>query len=128
MKSAFIFKLLGLSAVLAVLIFVFNSLHVFAGFESFAWASLVFMTGITILMYFIMHRAMAMKGHNNFLAAFTMGFAIKSLASLAFICYFIYIKPIANTYFILPFFIMYFIYTGMVVWDIWQSAKNNPLP
>jgi hypothetical protein len=128
MQNGFLFRLLGLTLVLAGIIFICQTLHIFAGFEAFVWVSLVFLTLITILVYFIMLRAMAMKAHSNFVAAFGTGFAIKSLASLAFICYFIFFKPIKDSNFIFPFFFMYFAYTGLLVWDIWQTSKRKPLP
>jgi hypothetical protein len=75
-----------------------------------------------------MERAMAMKAHSNFVAAFGTGFAIKSFASLAFISYFIFFQPIKDSNFIFPFFFMYFAYTGLLVWDIWQTSRRKPLP
>lgn len=128
MQNGFLYRLIGLTLVLAGLIFILQTLHVFAGFESFVWSSLVFLTLITILVYFIMLRAMAMKAHSNFVAAFGTGFAIKTAASLGFICYFIFFKPIKDSNFIFPFFFMYFAYTGLLVWDIWQTSKRKPLP
>ena len=128
MQNDFLFRLLGLTLVLAGIIFICQTFHIFAGFETFVWVSLVFLTLITILVYFIMLRAMAMKAHSNFVAAFGTGFAIKSVASLAFICYFIFFQPIKDSNFIFPFFFMYFAYTGLLVWDIWQTSKRKPLP
>ncbi len=128
MHTGFLYKLIGLTLVLAGLIFIFNMLHVFDGFQSFVWISLVFLVVTTILVFFIMQRAMAMKEHSNFVVAFGTGFAIKSFLSLAFLCYFIFYKPIANHNFVFPFFFMYFAYTGLLVWDLWQMSKQKPLP
>lgn len=128
MHKGFIYQLVALTLILAGVIFILDRVHLFDGFQSFVWVSLVFLTITTILVYFIMQRAMAMKAHANFVIAFGTGFAIKSLASLAFICYFIFIQPIRDSNFIFPFFFMYFAYTGLLVWDIWQSTKAKPLP
>jgi hypothetical protein len=124
----FLSELFGLTLVLAVLIRVLISWDFFATYQPFVWASLVFLALTTIGVYFIMLRAMAMQTHTNFVIAFGTGFAIKSFASLAFICYFIFFRPIADHRFVFPFFIMYFAYTALLIWDIWQSSKRKPLP
>jgi hypothetical protein len=128
MNSGFLFKLLGLTLSIIGLILICNALHLTDGFVAFVWSSLIFMNIITVLVYLIMLRALAMKAHSNFVAAFGTGFAIKSVASLGFICYFIFFQPIKDTNFIFPFFFMYFAYTGLLVWDIWQASKKKPLP
>jgi hypothetical protein len=128
MNRNFLIKLFILTLLLSASILILDMLHVFDGFQSFVWISLVFLVVITIVVYLIMLRAMAMKAHTNFVAAFATGFGIKSLASLAFISYFIFFRPIANHNFVIPFFVMYFTYTGLLVWDIWQISQQKPLP
>lgn len=128
MNKSFLIKLSVLTLVLAAAIYILDTQHVFEGFGSFVWTSLVFLVVITILVYLIMLRAMAMKEHNNFVVAFGTGFMIKAFASLAFISYFIFYRPIANHNFVFPFFVMYFAYTGLLVWDIWQMSQQKPLP
>lgn len=128
MNKVFFFKLSGLTLVLAGLIYLLSTLHIFDNYLSFVWLSLGFLTITTIVVYLIMLRAMAMKQHSNFVVAFGTGFAIKSFLSLAFLCYFIFFKPIADHNFVFPFFFMYFAYTALLVWDIWQISKIKPLP
>ena len=128
MNKGFLYKLIGLTLILAGVIYLLQTQHVFDAFQSFVWISLGFLTLTTIVVYFIMLRAMAMKEHSNFVVAFGTGFAIKSFASLAFLCYFIFYKPIADHNFVLPFFLMYFAYTALLVWDLWQQSKQKPLP
>ena len=128
MDKGFALKLFGLTLILAALTYLLGGVHILDGFLSFVWASLVFLTITTVVVYFIMQRAMAMKEHSNFVMAFGMGFGIKSFASLAFLCYFIFLKPIADHNFVFPFFFMYFAYTGLLVWDLWQHNKRKPLP
>jgi F0F1-type ATP synthase assembly protein I len=128
MDKGFALKLFGLTLILAALIYLLGLIHLFEGFQSFVWGSLIFLTTTTVVVYFIMQRAMAMKNHSNFVMAFGAGFGIKSLASLIFLCYFIVVAPIADHNFVLPFFAMYFAYTGLLVWDLWQYSKKKPLP
>jgi hypothetical protein len=126
--TKFLSQLSGLTLIIAVVLYVMIGDGFFKDYPSFVWISLAFLVVTTIVVYLIMVRAMAMKAHANFVAAFATGFAIKSFASLAFISYFIFFRPIADHYFILPFFAMYFTYTGLLVWDIWQESKRKPLP
>ena len=128
MNNGFLIKLGVLTAILALSIFILCQRGFFMGYQSFVWTSLVFLSLITLVIHLIMMRALAMKGHTNFVIAFGTGFAIKSFASLAFICYFIFFQPIVSRNFIFPFFAMYFIYTGLLVSQIWQQSKKNPLP
>lgn len=128
MHNKFLIQLFGLTFVIAALLYALKEYGFFVNYPSFVWYSLIFLTLTTIVVYFIMQRAMSMKEHSNFVAAFGMGFAIKSFASLAFICYFIFFKPIKDSNFIFPFFFMYFAYTGLLVWDIWQSSRGKKLP
>ena len=128
MLKDFLYKFLGLTLIMAVGIFLLDRLKVFDGYVSFVWISLAFLVVISVLVYFIMLRAMAMKQHSNFVVAFGTGFAIKSFASLAFLCYFIFYRPIADHTFVFPFFFMYFAYTALLVWDLWQLSKQKPLP
>jgi hypothetical protein len=128
MHRSFYLSLLGLTTILAGGIFLVQGLPFFQGFKNFMWISLAFLALSTLVTYYFMIRAMAMKGHKNFVTAFGIGFALKSLGALAFLCYFIYIDHIPDNHFILPFFFMYFTYTAMLVWQVWQQSKAHPLP
>lgn len=128
MLKNFAIKLILLTAILALAVWILLTQGFFAGYQTFVWTSLGFLSVITMFTYIIMDRALEMKGHTYFMMAFGAGFGIKSLASLMFLCYFIFFQPIVNKYFILPFFFMYFIYTGLMVSSIWQSSRRKPLP
>ena len=127
MYKNFYIKLLTLTLILALTIYILCNRTFFTGYQSFVWISLAFLALVTLAVHVIMMRALAMKEHTNFLIAFGTGFAIKSFASLAFISYFIFFQPIVNKTFIYPFFIMYFMYTGLLISHIWQISKK-PLP
>ena len=128
MYKNFLIKLLVITAILTLSTYILCHRDFFYGYQSFVWTSLAFLAIVTIIVYVIMMRAMTMKEHSNFVIAFGTGFAIKSFASLAFICYFIFFQPIVNKNFVFPFFIMYFIYTGLLVSDIWTMSRKKPLP
>ena len=124
MYKNFYIKLLTLTLILALTIYILCNRTFFTGYQSFVWISLAFLALVTLAVHVIMMRALAMKEHTNFLIAFGTGFAIKSFASLAFISYFIFFQPIVNKTFIYPFFIMYFMYTGLLISHIWQISKK----
>ena len=128
MYKSFVTKAFGLTVILAALIYGLRSNDFFNDYRAFVWISLLFLFITTIIVYFIMLRAMSIKEHSNFVVAFGTGFAIKSFASLIFLCYYIFVKPISNHHFVFPFFAMYFAYTALLVWDLWQDSKKKPLP
>ena len=128
MQRSFYLNLLGLTAILAGIFYFIQGLDFFKGFLNFVWISIAFLVLSTVVTYYFMMRAMAMKEHKNFLVAFSAGFGLKALAAIIFLCYFIFIDRISDVHFILPFFFMYFAYTGILVWQVWQQSKKKPLP
>ncbi len=127
MKGFFV-KLVVLTLFSAGVLYALDSQGFFTAYESFVWISLAFMFGVTALVYLIFLRALAIRDHSSFMMAFGSAFAIKSFASLAFVSYFIFFRPIEDKYFILPFFGLYFAYTGLLVFHLWQITKRKPLP
>lgn len=128
MMKGFFVKLVILTLFSAGVLYALDSQGFFTTYESFVWISLAFMFGVTTLVYLIFLRALAIKDHSSFMMAFGSAFAIKSFASLAFVSYFIFFRPIEDKYFILPFFGLYFAYTGLLVFHLWQITKRKPLP
>jgi hypothetical protein len=128
MHKPFILKALGLTLVLAGIIYILSMGNLFDGYRSFIWTSLAFLSVTTLAVYFIMLTALGMKEHKNFVTAFAAAFGLKSLASLVYLCYFIFYAPIADHHFVFPFFAMYFAYTGLLVWHLFQISRIRPLP
>lgn len=128
MMKGFFIKLVILTVFSGAVLYALQAQGAFAGFESFVWMSLGFMFVVTALVYLIFLRALAIKEHTSFMMAFGSAFGIKSFASLAFVSYFIFFRPIENKFFILPFFGLYFAYTGLLVFHLWQITKRKPLP
>lgn len=126
--KGFFLKLVLLTVLSGLVLFALQSQGFFAAYQSFVWISLAFMFGVTALVYLIFLRALAIKEHASFMMAFGSAFGIKSFASLAFVSYFIFFRPIEDKYFILPFFSLYFAYTGLLVFHLWQITKRKPLP
>lgn len=116
--KAFFLKLGGVAAVLAGVIYLLAMGSTLNGFLSFTWWAWAFLTVLTVLVYGILHYSFAMKSNSHFMATFGVAMATKFFCSLIFLSYFIFIDPIANTNFIFPFFVMYFVYTGLLIVQI----------
>ena len=124
MFRSFLFKLLGLTAVLAGGNFFILPHAFFEQFRGFVWLSLGFLALSTLVVYLIIARAMTMQSQRNFVAAFGTAFAFKAFGALVFLAYFIFINPISDHNFIFPFFAYYFIYTGLLMWQVWTEQKG----
>ena len=124
MLRNFLVKLIGLTVVLTSINFFLLPYAFFEHFRGFVWLSLGFLAVSTLLVYLIIARAMTMQSHSNFVAAFGTAFGMKAFGALLFISYFIFIQPIADHNFIFPFFAYYFIYTGLLMWQVWVEQRK----
>ncbi len=89
--------------------------ELFDGFGFFVWYSLFFLAALTIVSFALLLRGLAMKGNEYFMQYFGAMFGLKVFSALIFVCYFIYVQPIGNKKFVLPFFALYFLFTGLLV-------------
>jgi hypothetical protein len=112
----FFLKIGILTSLAAMIIYVLQSqtalLH---GFDDFVWYSLFFLAVLTLVSFSLLLRGLAMKGNEYFMQYFGAMFGLKIFSALIFVCFFIYIQPIANKKFVLPFFVLYFLFTGLLV-------------
>lgn len=116
MFKRFFLKIGILTSLAAMIIYVLQSqtalLH---GFDDFVWYSLFFLAVLTLVSFSLLLRGLAMKGNEYFMQYFGAMFGLKIFSALIFVCFFIYIQPIANKKFVLPFFVLYFLFTGLLV-------------
>lgn len=96
----------------------------FTHLVNFSWASLAFFTAISILIYEATKIALRDANPQAFLRAFYLGFMFKFFGSVLFMSYFIFIQPIHDKKFILPFFIQYFLFTLLLTYET-ISAKRK---
>jgi hypothetical protein len=92
----------------------------FDGFRDFTVQSWGFLALLSLVVFFIFDRAMRMQGHSYFMSAFGVGFSVKFFGALAFIGYYIISHPNHGKNFVFPFFGMYFLYTGILIWSFWK--------
>ncbi len=122
----FLIKLMVVSLLAAVVIFLLQSnTNLIADFVNFSWLSLLFLVAVTLVSYYLLQIGLKLKGHAQFMQYFGAMFGFKIFASLLFVCYFIFVEPIANNKFVLLFFALYGVFTGVLVSEAWQILKQK---
>ncbi len=117
----FFLKVGIVSSLAAMVIYVLQTqTQLLSGFDFFVWYSLFFIAVLTLISYALLLRGLAMKGNHFFMQYFGAMFGLKVLSALIFVCYFIDVQPIENKKFVLPFFVLYFLFTGLLV----AEARN----
>ena len=114
-----------LSIFTAIALFGLNQWSVLSPYQDFSWISLAFFVLLTLAMYGV--GTLTAKSKNT--AAFTgtiLGFTFaKMLFSLVIvIVYFQYMKP-SSKVFVIPFFIVYLVYTAFETWFMMKLGKNS---
>jgi len=120
----FIKKLAVVATLLALVLFFITDTSYFQEFLIFTWVSWIFLTILTALVFFIYYQGTQMQDQSRFMGIFAVSIALKFFAALIFLSYFIFIDPIKDHNFILPFFAMYFIYTALMMWEVWSKSKQ----
>lgn len=117
----FLLKIGTVTSLAAIVVNVLQTqTKLFDGFGFFVWYSLFFLAALTLFSFALLLRGLAMKGNGFFMQYFGAMFGLKVFSALIFVCYFIYVQPIKNTNFVLPFFVLYFLFTGLLV----TEARN----
>ncbi len=112
----FLIKHFAASGFCAALIFILSrQTTLLSGFNAFCWWSLLYFFLLMPMLFLLMQRGLAMKGHSHFMQFFGAMFGLKVFASLLFVGYFIFVAPIADKNFVFPFFMMYFLFTGVLL-------------
>ena len=120
MKS-FLFRLSSMALGIAGGFYFLMKAGLLNGFTTFSWLSLGYLYVVTILGYALIKYSMRIQDNSRFMSAFAVAMLTKFMLAFIFLCYFIFIAPITNTNFIFPFFAIYFLFTGVLVWDALQK-------
>ncbi|MCS6819867.1 MAG: hypothetical protein RMJ53_00760 [Chitinophagales bacterium] len=91
----------------------------------FCLISLVFLYILTGTAYLLLKKGLKMKGHSHFVQYFGAMMGLKILASLGFMSYFIFLQPVAGKMEVLYFFMIYFLFNGLLVGDAWMQLKRE---
>jgi drug/metabolite transporter (DMT)-like permease len=125
MRRFLIILLSAVGACAAIIMLVKHNTNLLFNFESFTWLSLAFLSVVTFAAYMLLNRAVGMKSQAHFTSFFGAALAIKVFLSLLFLCYFIYVEPIGDKHFIFPFFIMYFLFTGVLMTQFYTPRNRK---
>lgn len=124
----FVIKLGIVSLLAAVVIYLLQTqTQLINDFADFSWYSLMFLFVVSAISFYLLQTGLRIKGHAQFMQYFGAMFGFKVFASLIFVCYFIYVKPIENNHFVLVFFALYGLFTGLLVSEAWQILKEKKL-
>lgn len=122
----FFIKLFAVSVLAAAVIFLLQTgTNLLADFVLFSWYSLFFLMAITLISFYLLQIGLKLKGHTQFMQYFGAMFGFKVFSSLLFVCYFIYVEPVANKKFVLVFFILYAMFTALLVSEAWKILKRK---
>lgn len=124
----FVIKLGIVSLLAAVVIYLLQTqTQLINDFADFSWYSLMFLLVVSAISFYLLQTGLRIKGHAQFMQYFAAMFGFKVFASLIFVCYFIYVEPIENNHFVLVFFGLYGLFTGLLVSEAWQILKEKKL-
>lgn len=122
----FFIKLIVVSLLASAVIFLLQTkTNLLADFVQFSWFSLFFLVAVTLISFYLLQIGLKLKGHAQFMQYFGAMFGFKIFASLLFVSYFIYVEPVANKKFVLVFFVLYAMFTGVLVSEAWSILKQK---
>lgn len=125
MKSSVFFKwLILLTLLLTILIFVLSFIHIFKDSLAISLSSIIFFVSLSIVVFYLGNAA-ARSANKNRLTQLIMILVFFKLFSclLIIIIYDRFFHP-ANNYYVLPFFLIYILYT---VFEVIMLTKANKL-
>ena len=126
MPPTIFFRQLSIISVLtAIVLFALNQWSLLSPYQDFSWISLAFFVLLTLAMYGV--GTLTSKSKNT--AAFTgtiLGFTFGKMffSLIIVIAYFQYTQPLSKV-FVVPFFIVYLIYTVFETWFMMKLGKQK---
>jgi hypothetical protein len=116
----FYLRLFLLSALVAILLFVWNSYGPLNFRNNLSWYALVFFVVSTALIHYFLTQS-AKQSPQVFVRSFMAITTIKLLAYLMFIVVFMMNRPPGGKVFVLHFLMLYFIYTSFETYQLFKS-------
>lgn len=118
--SKFYFRLLLLSAIVGLLLFLWNTQGPIAYRNTSSYYALFFFMVVTALIHHFMIRA-ARKSPQVYVRSFMAITTIKLLAYMLFIVIYLMNRPPGGKVFVLQFLLLYFIYTSFETYQLFKS-------
>ena len=126
---SFFALLSGLTVLTAVLLFLLHqTVDALEAHQSLSWISLAFFVALSILMFYTGKVTAASENKNLFTSA-VLGFVFGKMA-LSLLIVIVYTREVQpeSKYFVLPFFLVYILYTIFETWYLIRLGRQKPSP
>lgn len=124
--AKFLIQLSIVSVLVLIVLMVLHTYAIFAPYQSLSWISWGFFILFSLVLFVLGTKGGNSSNPHLFGQIFLVATGIKMLISVTIILiYFLTTKP-DNQYFVLPFFMIYLIYTSFEVYFMTKLGGNNP--
>lgn len=122
----FLIQLSIISVLVLVVLMAFHTYAIFTPHQSLSWISWGFFILFSLVLFVLGTKGGSSSNKHLFGQIFLVATGLKMLASVTIILiYFLSEKP-DNQYFVLPFFVIYLIYTSFEVYFMTKLGGTNP--
>ncbi|MEM1326317.1 MAG: hypothetical protein AAGI23_10205 [Bacteroidota bacterium] len=127
MRHATFFKhLFWISAVAIALSLAQSQLPVLATYVSLALISVTVFVCLSIVMYVFTYRIVKQARHNQFIGLFMIFTLFKMILAISVVGLYARFAEPPNRFFVLPFFLIYLIYTAFEIWFMDKLGRMQP--
>ena len=125
-KQRFFTILLGLSAILALLIYLQSYLSLFKPYSQFSWGSYLFFILFTVGVYFVADRAKDSPNLNTFSSVILGVIFVKMIFIIIILLIYKKIAAPDSAWFLAPFFLIYLVFTIFEVYFMSKLGRVKP--
>lgn len=123
--KTFFTQLLILALAVAATLFFLNRLPQLQADAPLSWLSLALFVGLSVLMYYVGKRSAKSENKNDF-TSIVLGFTIgKMFLSIMVIYVYLMLAQPEGKWFVLPFFIVYFMFTAFETYFMMRLGKTK---
>lgn len=122
-RSIFFYSLVGITVLTALFVFFMTSLPTFQADTGVLWISFAAFALLSLLMYFLGHKAVSSKNKNNFISVILVSTVVKMFMAILIIFVYIRVYLPESRLFVLPFLGIYLIYTVYETYFMMKLAK-----
>jgi hypothetical protein len=117
----------GLGAIVALLISFISIgfIPVLKSNQTWIWASLVFLFALFLVVNYVLFSGIRSKSQQEFMLLFALSFGLKVFGTLAWLIIILFIIGFKDFEFVGWFFTMYFIFTFLLMAEVWKQTKRK---
>jgi hypothetical protein len=124
--ATFFNYLFWISAVAIALSFSQYLLPVLQTYVELALVSVGIFVVLSLLMYGLTYRTVKRSKHNQFIGLFLLFTLLKMIIAIVVIGWYVKTAAPPNRFYVLPFFLVYLLYTGFEIWFMDKLARMQP--